>query len=58
MTLLSAIDERAKGARRFEASLHDKKLAGDDAIAVGMPHNASHAALERMKARRRARGER
>lgn len=45
------IDRRVKDDRRFQASLHGMSLAGDDVVS-GRSHNRSHAALERMKARR------
>ncbi len=61
MTYLRLIDDRDRAARRFEASLHGMQLAGDVAtgpMGAGVVHNRSHAALERMKARQRMRGDR
>ncbi len=56
MMYLAAIDDRTRGDRRFAASLHGMTLEGDAVRSGGQPHNRSHAALERMKQRRKARG--
>ncbi len=56
MTLVALIDHRHHGERRFQASLHGMQLEGDEVKTTGgVVHNASHAHLLRMKARR-ARG--
>lgn len=55
MTYIGLIDERARAARRFEASLHGMTLVGDTPT-VASAHNRSHSALECMKQRRMARG--
>jgi hypothetical protein len=57
VTLVALIDHRHQGERRFQASLHGMQLEGDEikTASGAAVHNASHAHLLRMKARR-ARG--
>lgn len=56
MSYLAAIDDRSRSDRRFAASLQGMTLEGDAVRSAGQPHNRSHAAMERMKQRRKARG--
>lgn len=59
MSMVALIDTRARGDRMFQASLHGMRLADDGApLTSSHTHNRSHSAMERMKKRRKARGDR